>query len=121
MHAEILHSLRQRLCRKSTLFMGLGIFLAIVLIILWMRSGPSSAALTGRVSYHGKPVKIGSVIVVDATGRAVAAPIAEDGSFRLSGVSRGPAQIGVISPDPGRAQLRMIQMTARGNRISSDL
>lgn len=56
--------------------------------------------VSGKVSYQGKPVVYGSVVVVGADGVPKGGPIQPDGSFQASGVKIGPAKIAVSSPQP---------------------
>src|SRR5437870_5646407 len=103
MNSEMLQVFKHRVCRPRIL-LGVGVVLTMVFMIGWMRSGSNQTAVKGRITYRGRLVMVGSVIVVDAKGQAVAVPITGDGSFQLKGVSRGPAQIAVVSPDPAAAQ-----------------
>jgi hypothetical protein len=67
-----------------------------------------TATVTGKVSYHGRPVSSGSVIFLGADQTARSGVIEPDGSFKVEGVPVGEVQIGVISRDPskGRSVLR---------------
>jgi len=58
--------------------------------------------VTGKVSYQGKTVVCGSVVFVGPDGMTKVANINSDGTYLVSGVGVGHAQIGVISQDPAR-------------------
>ena len=62
--------------------------------------GPSTATVSGKVTYQGKPVVSGSVTVKAADGTVHQIGLNPDGSFRLDAVPTGPATVGVASPDP---------------------
>jgi hypothetical protein len=62
------------------------------------------ASVSGSVSYRGKPVTSGSVIVKSADGERVAsAPILPDGTFRLRRAPTGPVKVAVDNPAPPRS------------------
>lgn len=79
-------------------------FITLVFFICGLASvsGCSSrkAALTGKVTFNGKPLAMGTVNVVGADGIAIPTVIGEDGSYRVEGVIVGIAKIGVSSPKP---------------------
>jgi hypothetical protein len=63
-----------------------------------------NAVLSGHVTYQGKTVTSGSVIVVNEDGTAESGVIQPDGSYSVVGVKRGHVKIGVLSPEPARAR-----------------
>ncbi|MGA2032096.1 MAG: hypothetical protein ABSG68_07575 [Thermoguttaceae bacterium] len=67
-----------------------------------------AAAVSGKVSYQGRPVTYGSVIMVGADKKARSGVIQSDGSYSVEGVAAGPVSIAVLSRDPakGRAARR---------------
>src|SRR5689334_16533406 len=73
------------------------------LIVLVGGCGGSSAKVTGKVTYHGRPVLSGAVIMVNEDGTAASGVIQPDGTYTVEGVKRGHVKIGVTSPDPARA------------------
>jgi len=75
---------------------------AVALLALTGCGGGST--LSGKVTYQGRPVVSGSVIVLNADGTAHSGVIHHDGSYAVEGVGRGPVRIGVLSPDPARAK-----------------
>src|SRR5262249_27936554 len=77
----------------------------IVLIGAGMATGIRSTDVTGKVSYKGKPVVYGAVILVSADGlTAAAGPIQPDGSYTVTGMKPGEVKGGVVSRDPAAAQ-----------------
>src|SRR5262245_12848649 len=64
----------------------------------------STATLGGKVTYQGRPVASGSVIVLHADGTARSGVIQPDGTYAVEGVQRGHVRIGVLSPDPAHAR-----------------
>lgn len=62
--------------------------------------GPATADVAGKVTYQGKPVVFGSVVVIGANGIPKSGSIQPDGSYRVSGVATGPGQVAVSSPMP---------------------
>jgi hypothetical protein len=62
-----------------------------------------TATVSGKVTYQGKPVLSGSVIVLSWDGTARSGVIYADGSYKVEGVKKGAARLGVFSPDPATA------------------
>jgi hypothetical protein len=88
--------------------------------LTWLIFGPGYGDLGGRVTCGGKPVTVGAVVVLAADGTVRSAPLSADGSYRLTGVPRGPARLGVVSRDPAKAQLRHTQMLRPSDRLTGD-
>jgi hypothetical protein len=59
-----------------------------------------SGDVTGQVSYKGKSVASGSVVLIGSDGSPRYSDIRPDGTFRFTGVPTGEAKIGVNSPNP---------------------
>lgn len=79
--------------------------------------GGAKGDLSGTVSYNGKPVAIGSVLLIGVDSKPRTAWIEADGSFHFDGVPVGEAKLAVHSPDPGKeAKVR----TRRKNPVSKD-
>jgi hypothetical protein len=76
---------------------GLGL---LVIVLAFFFSGTKSATVTGRITYQGKPVIWGSVVLVGADGRCAAGRIEPDGTYRVENASLGSVHVGVISRDP---------------------
>lgn len=62
----------------------------------------STADVSGTVTYQGKPVRSGSVIVFDATGTPHSGDIKSDGAYIVQGVPVGQVQFSIQSPEPPR-------------------
>lgn len=62
--------------------------------------GPGVGNLTGKVTYKGKTVASGSVILIAADGIPKYSPIQPDGGFRFESVPAGEVKLGVNSPNP---------------------
>ncbi len=56
--------------------------------------------VSGKVSYKGKPVTMGSVLVIGSDKVPRYGPIQKDGQFAIAGVPVGEAKVAVNSPDP---------------------
>src|SRR5437762_1561676 len=65
--------------------------------------GGSTATVSGKVTYQGRTVTSGSVIVVNEDGTAESNVIQPDGTYSVPGVKRGRVKVGVLSPEPARA------------------
>src|SRR5262249_34252536 len=53
-----------------------------------------------KVSYKGKPVALGSVLLFGADGKPRTSSIETDGSYHFADVPVGEAKLAVYSPDP---------------------
>jgi hypothetical protein len=74
--------------------------------------------VTGTITYKGKPVASGSVLILDRDGLAHHGPLQQDGSFSISGVRRGEARLAVNSPNP-RTLLAAVGEKVVGQRRTS--
>ena len=63
-------------------------------------SGPLTGNVTGKVTFRGKPVYTGSVIIVGKDGVAAAGPIETDGTYVVRKAPVGEVSVGVVSKDP---------------------
>jgi hypothetical protein len=77
--------------------------------------GPSAGSLSGKVTYKGKELTSGTVLLLGSDGIPRSAPIGHDGSYRFDGVPPGPARLGVSSPSPTVEQR---QIAARVKRTA---
>lgn len=62
--------------------------------------GNGTIDVSGKVTFNGKPVVYGTVVVVGGDGIPKAGTIRPDGSFQLTGVTTGFVKITVSSPKP---------------------
>jgi hypothetical protein len=79
-------------------------FAPLVLLVVLSGCGSGTATVNGKVTYRGRPVTSGSVIVVNADGTAESGVIQPDGTYSVEGVKRGWVKVGVFSPDPAHAR-----------------
>jgi len=75
-------------------------FLVLMIVLTAIFSGSGKATLTGRVTYQGRPVIWGSVLLVSSDGKSASGPIDSDGSFRVEDAPPGPVSVAVVSHDP---------------------
>jgi hypothetical protein len=75
--------------------------------------GNGTSTLSGKVSYRGRPVTSGSIIVLQDGGTARSGIIQPDGTYSVAGVERGHMRVAVISPNP--AHTRSV-LTVEANR-----
>jgi hypothetical protein len=64
--------------------------------------GTGVGDVSGKVTYQGKTVVCGSVILVGPDGMTKVGAIQQDGTYQLKGVGAGPAGVAVFSLDPAR-------------------
>jgi hypothetical protein len=68
--------------------------------------------LSGKVSYNGKPLVVGSVLLIGVDNKPRTTWI-EDGTYHFAGVPVGEAKIAVFSPDPAEVEARRRRSSAR--------
>jgi hypothetical protein len=78
--------------------------LSLVLIVILSGCSDGTATVSGMVTYQGRPVTSGSVIVVNEDGTAESGVIQPDSSYSVERVKRGHVRLGVFSPDPAHAR-----------------
>ncbi len=66
--------------------------------------GCGGATVSGKVTYQGRPVTSGSVIILGADRQARSGVIEADGSYAVEGVTPGEVKIGVVSHDPAKGR-----------------
>jgi hypothetical protein len=76
-----------------------GFGLLIIVVGLFFLGRPTGT-VTGKVTFRGKPVYTGSVIIVGKDGVAAAGPIETDGSYAVQKAPVGEVTVGVVSKDP---------------------
>lgn len=73
----------------------------LALACLGLLSGCSRFGdLAGRVTYQGRPLRVGSVAVVGDDGIVRGGQIQDDGSYAIEKIPLGTVRITVHSPDP---------------------
>jgi hypothetical protein len=60
------------------------------------------ATVSGKVSYQGRTVTYGSVLILGSDKKTRFGVIQPDGSYTVEGVTPGAVKIGVISRDPAK-------------------
>jgi hypothetical protein len=70
------------------------------LLLCLVGCGPSTAKVSGTVTYNGKPVVWGSVNLRDAKGQTYQAQIQPDGKYLIDQAAWGKHAVMVFSPDP---------------------
>ena len=74
--------------------------LAIVVTVLCLGCGPTPSAISGKVTYEGKPITTGTIVFVSQNGKVVSGNIWQ-GEYQVEGVEIGPgANVSVISHVP---------------------
>jgi hypothetical protein len=61
--------------------------------------GPGHGDLSGKVSFNGQPVRVGSVVVLPADNMPRSVLI-EDGTYTVRNLPAGSVKLAVNSPDP---------------------
>jgi len=79
---------------------GVAAFGVLIIVLGLFFLGRPTGVVTGRVTFRGKPVYTGSVIIVGKDGVAATGPIETDGSFTVAKAPVGEVSIGVVSKDP---------------------
>src|SRR5437879_3893437 len=108
---------RQVMERKTAYQVAGGVIaLGVVIIGLSVYAASGSATVTGHVTFLGRPVIWGSVILVGADGRSVVGRIQPDGSYTITNAPTGEVGVSITSPDP-LAQHYATQLKSSRDRI----
>jgi hypothetical protein len=94
---------------------ALALLVVIVGISAYASSG-GSPTVSGRVTYLGRPVIWGSVILVGADGRSAVGRIQPDGTFTVTNAPTGEVGVSITSPDP-LAQHYATQLKTSRDRV----
>jgi hypothetical protein len=84
-----------------------GLLLAGCLMLLTLGAagcGGVKGDLFGKVSYQGKPLALGSVLIVATDSKPRTAGIEADGSYHFDDVPVGEAKLTIYSPDPAKQE-----------------
>ena len=78
----------------------------------------NSADVSGKISYQGRPVTYGSVIILTSNNSAFSAAIKPDGTYLVEDIPPGNASIAVISRNPalGRSAIHPPKTTPTGKQ-----
>ena len=74
----------------------------VLLFVALSGCGDGTATLSGTVTYKGRPVTSGSIIVLNGDGTARSGVIQPDATYTVAGVKLGRVKIGVLSPNSAR-------------------
>jgi hypothetical protein len=74
--------------------------LAVVVLLVALCGCGRTATVKGKVTYQGKPVTYGSVVIVSTDKTARSGVIETDGSYTVEKVTPGEVKIAVLSHDP---------------------
>jgi hypothetical protein len=69
-------------------------------LLLASGCGGGTTDVSGKVTFQGKPVVYGTVVMIGSDGIPKNGPIQPDGSYHISGVKTGPVKVAVSSPPP---------------------
>jgi hypothetical protein len=75
------------------------LMIAIALLASAGCAGRNVGSVSGRVTFQGKPVVSGSVVMAPQQGPPVTSNINDDGTYTCNNVPAGPVKIGVVSPN----------------------
>lgn len=75
-------------------------WLAVTLLAGVAGCGGGKADVSGKVTFQGKPVVTGTVVVRGSDGVDIPGTIQRDGSYTVQGVASGTVKIAIISRDP---------------------
>jgi hypothetical protein len=78
---------------------GVALFLAVATLGV-VGCGMGTGDVRGRVTYRGRPVICGGVIMVGPDGRTVTGQVNAEGHYRLKSVPAGTVRVAVVSPNP---------------------
>ncbi len=81
-------------------------WLALVPLLVVSGCGQSYGDLSGTVTYEGKPVLVGSVLVQGKDGLTRTGVLGEKGAYSVPNVPTGPVKIAVTSPNPTTVTVR---------------
>jgi hypothetical protein len=75
-------------------------------------------AVIGKITFEGKPVSFGSVVMVGVDNQPVQGSIQPDGGYALQGVAYGLVKVAVFSPDPTPASLPDGVVLREGRKVA---
>jgi hypothetical protein len=78
------------------------IFASMLFVVAGCGAGQGN--LSGTVTYKGKPLALGSVVIAGSDGAVKSGEINSDGAYEVKGITAGSIKITVSCPDPGAMQ-----------------
>ncbi len=70
------------------------------LLLVSVAGCQNSGSVSGKVTYQGKPLVYGTVLLIGSNNASVQAAIQKDGQYYASGLAPGTVQVAVNSPNP---------------------
>lgn len=77
-----------------------GFFVLALSAFLMSGCSGGSGTITGKVTYQGRPLTTGQVVIWTSSGNTYASEIDADGNYRIEGCPPGKHKVSVASPDP---------------------
>jgi len=79
-------------------------FLLLTVLTLSSCASAKRGDIHGKVSYGGRPIIYGSVVLIGSDDMPVTGRINSDGTYAVAGVPAGAVRVAVVSPDPATPQ-----------------
>src|SRR5215831_13285234 len=79
-------------------------FLLVTVLTLSSCASAKRGDVHGKVSYGGRPIIYGSVVLIGSDDMPVTGRINADGTYAVAGVPAGAVRVAVVSPDPAPPQ-----------------
>jgi|ERR1022692_4501295 hypothetical protein len=89
------------------------VLIFVSMMFLVAGCGPGQGNLRGKVTYKGKTLAMGSVVVAGSDGAVKSGEINSEGDYEVKGIATGSIKITVSSPDPGAAEFHPRKMDAK--------
>ena len=70
------------------------------LLLLFTAGCQGTGSVSGKVTFQGKPLVYGTVLLIGSDNASVQAEIQKDGQYSASGLAAGEVMIAVNSPNP---------------------
>jgi hypothetical protein len=85
-------------CRRGS--RGVAVALLALGVVGVAGCGPGRGDVKGRVTFLGKPVVFGGVVMMGSDDKSVTGNIDAEGNYTVRGVRAGAVRVAVVSPDP---------------------
>jgi hypothetical protein len=69
-------------------------------LLLFLVGCQGTGSVAGKVTFQGKPLVYGTVLLIGSDNKSVQAQIQPDGSYSASGLAPGDVKVAVNSPNP---------------------
>ena len=74
-------------------------------LLLFLAGCQGTGNVAGKVTFQGKPLVYGTVLLIGSDSKSVQAQIQPDGSYSASGLAPGEVKVAVNSPNPKRVAI----------------